>query len=383
MLDIILNISIVILILSVLVFVHELGHLIAAKLINAKVFEFAIGFGPKLFSKYFGETEYSIRALPLGGYVNILGETHDEELESKDPKRSLRNKSGIQKIFVMIAGVTMNFILAVIIYFFLLLSVDFKMPISSELKDFSPLGAKITKEVVGEFKYTSLIDDLPAKRSGMLDKGIIKSIDGEDVDSLEFRNIISEKKGKEIVLNACDESGNSCKDYNIKVGDDGKIGIYITDNVLFYMDYSENKLFSGVTHSINYIRIVGMKLSDVFGNAKYTGDYSEVVGGVSGPVGLYLIVDQLKEYGVVLLVEITASLSLTLVITNLLPIPALDGGRILLVIIEMIIRKPLNKKIEALVINISFILLMILMFSIIIKDIVFFNDIKELIESMK
>ena len=217
----------------------------------------------------------------------------------------------------------------------------------------------------------------------MLDKGIIKSIDGEDVDSLEFRNIISEKKGKEIVLNACDESGNSCKDYNIKVGDDGKIGIYITDNVLFYMDYSENKLFSGVTHSINYIRIVGMKLSDVFGNAKYTGDYSEVVGGVSGPVGLYLIVDQLKEYGVVLLVEITASLSLTLVIMNLLPIPALDGGRILLVIIEMIIRKPLNKKIEALVINISFILLMILMFSIIIKDIVFFNDIKELIESMK
>jgi len=383
MLDFLLNILIVIVILGVLVFVHELGHLLAAKLIKAKVFEFAIGFGPKLFSFYIGETEYSVRLLPLGGYVNILGESHEEELENLEPERSLRNKSGLQKIFVMIAGVTINFILAIIIYFFLILSSDFKVPISYELKDFHPLGGSIIKEIRGDLEYDKLQEDYPAKKAGIPEKGIIRSFNGNVLDSLELRKSIAENKGKEIVLNVCSDTGDNCKDYNITVNEDGKIGMMIIDNVILYIDYSENKLLSGFNHSINYIRIVGIKLSEMFGNAKQTGDYSEVVGGVSGPIGLYLIVDQLKEYGALVLVEITASLSLTLVIMNILPIPALDGGRILLVVIEMIIRKPLNKKIEALIINISFILLMILMFSVIIKDIVFFNDIKELINGIK
>lgn len=383
MLNSILNIVIVIIILGILVLVHELGHLLAAKLIKAKVFEFAIGFGPKLFSFFIGETEYSIRLLPLGGYVNILGESHDEELDKLDPERSLRNKSGIQRIFVMIAGVLMNFVLANLIYLFLIFYSDFRIPVSYELLDFKPLGGLIQKEIVGDIKYSNLQNDYPAKKAGLPESGVIRSINGDLVDSLELRNIISNSKGENIILNVCNDKGDFCKDYSIEVNDQGKIGIGLFDNVIIYIDYSKNKLLSGFNHSINYVRIVGIKLSEMFNNAQISGDYSEVVNGVSGPIGLYLIVDQLKEYGLLVLLEITASLSLTLVIMNVLPVPALDGGRIFLVIIEMIIRRPLNKKIEALVINISFILLMILMFFVVIKDILFFKEIKELIESIK
>ena len=106
----IINILLFILVVSILTFVHELGHFLAAKAVGAKVFEFAIGFGPKLISKKIGETEYSIRLLPLGGYVKILGDGDpgEEKIKKGDAKRDLSKKPKWQQIIVMAAGVTMN-----------------------------------------------------------------------------------------------------------------------------------------------------------------------------------------------------------------------------------------------------------------------------------
>ncbi len=116
--SVVVNILLFLLVVSILTFVHELGHFIAAKVIGAMVFEFAIGFGPKLFSKKIGETMYSIRALPFGGYVKILGDGDSEEKVTKeDEKKNLNKKPKWQRIIVMLAGVTMNILLSISIYY--------------------------------------------------------------------------------------------------------------------------------------------------------------------------------------------------------------------------------------------------------------------------
>src|SRR5690606_34723197 len=117
------------------------------------------------------------------------------------------------------------------------------------------------------------------------------------------------------------------------------------------------------------VQLIGDRFSEMFSIAKRTGDYSEITTSVSGPVGMYVIIDYLKSYGWPVILGLVADFSLTLAVFNALPIPALDGGRVFLIIVEAIIRRPLNDKLKAVVINVSFLLLLVLMVAIIFKDI--------------
>ncbi len=134
----IINILLFLLVIGILTFVHELGHFLAAKAVGAKVFEFALGFGPKLISKKIGETEYSIRILPFGGYVKILGDGDPgkEEIKKEDKGRDLSKKPKWQQIIVMLAGVTMNIILGVTIYYIVLFSNGWELILNNEFADF-------------------------------------------------------------------------------------------------------------------------------------------------------------------------------------------------------------------------------------------------------
>lgn len=371
--------GIFILVIGVLVFIHELGHFLVAKAIDAHVEEFALGLGPKIWGKKIGEVEYKINLLPIGGYVKVKGEVDDGK-EDNDP-RSLKNKPPFLRILVMIAGVVMNFILASILYFIVFLNTDFKFFLPEKYADFNPYLAEIVKEKYSDkVEYTGLADGKGAKESGMPEKGYIKSINGTEIAyTNEIPELLQEKKNEIVKIEACDIE---CNVYEVKTDELGKIGISIVSNYIYVMNYSENRLTSGFVHGINMLRVMFDSLSDVFGEAKQTGDYTMAVNSVSGPVGMYLAIDTIKDYGLLSILGLTADLSLVLAFMNLLPIPALDGGRIILTLPELLTGKKLNSKLEAVLINVSFLLLLLLMLAVFVKDIVFFNKIRELLSNL-
>ena len=376
--SVIINILLLLVVISVLTFIHELGHFIAAKLVKAKVLEFSVGFGPKIYSKKKNETDFSIRALPFGGYVKILGDGDPtESKENRKDKGNLKNKSKPAQMFVMLAGVTMNILLAVGLYTLYLGNNNWQFAIGSAYDDIHPVGAVIVKERVSDIPYM-LAEDGGAKDSGMYEEGYIISVNGEEIlDYDELTNVLSSLKGKTASVHACD-TDNNCDTFEVLISEDGKLGVYTGYNYNSYLDYSKNKLFSGFSHSINVVKLTGEALSSLISDAKKTGDYSELSNAVSGPVGIYFIVDYFKTLGLISFLGILADLSLSLALINIFPIPALDGGRFFILLIESIVRKDLDERVEATIINISFIFLILFIILIMVKDIVNINELKSL-----
>ena len=372
------NILLFLLVISILTFVHELGHFVSAKIIGAKVLEFSLGFGPKLFSKKWRETIYSFRGLPFGGYVKILGDGDPgEEMDSKaDSKRDLRKKPKWQQIFVMLSGVTMNILLAISIYYVVLASNGWELVLNSDFKDFKAIGAEVYLEREGDVEY-EIIEGGKASEAKLPEKGFIKSIDNKEIVYMEeVGEYISTKKGETISINICVDE--KCSDYVIEVPEEGKIGISLPSNYLVILSYKEHKLFAGFSHIRNSLMLIGKKLGEMIGNARLSGDYSELSNSVSGPVGIYFVIDYFKKFGVIPFLGMIADLSVSLALVNVLPIPALDGGRVMILLLEWIAGKELDEKIETKIINGSFIFLIILILFIIIKDIVNIDSMKEL-----
>lgn len=376
--SIIINILLLLVVISVLTFIHELGHFVAARLVKAKVLEFSVGFGPKIYSKKKNETNFSIRALPFGGYVKILGDGDPSETkESKKDKGNLKNKSKPAQMFVMLAGVTMNVLLAISLYTLYLGNNNWQFAIGSAYEDIRPVGAVIVKERVSDIPYM-LAESGGAKDSGMYEEGYVVSVNGEEIlDYDELTNILKSLKGETASIHACDMD-NNCNTFDVLISEDGKLGVYTGYNYNAYLDYSKNKVFSGFSHSINVVKLTGSALSSLMSDAKKTGDYSELSNAVSGPVGMYFIVDYFKTLGLISFLGILADLSLSLALVNVLPVPALDGGRFFILLFESIIKKDLNEKVEAIIINISFILLIVFIVLVMVKDIVNIDELKSL-----
>ena len=369
--SVIINILLLLLIISILTFVHELGHFLAAKLVKAKVFDFSIGFGPKIFSRKVGETTYNIRILPFGGFVKILGDgdptTEKEILENKG---NLKNKSKLAQIFVMLAGVTMNIILAIILYTIFLSGSNWRLNIGRDYENFRPVGATITKERISDLPY-ELTEESPAIESGLFQRGYIKSINEQDIDNYDqFKEYLKDKRSVDLEIFACEFETEECSIFLVPIDEEGKIGMYVGDNYAVFLDYQENKIFGGFSHVINVVKLTGVVLGGLFSEAQRTGDYSPLLNTVSGPVGIYFVIDYFKNLGIHIFLGIIADLSISLAIINLLPIPALDGGRVMILTVESILRKDLNEKIEAIIINISFIFLILLIIGIMLKDII-------------
>lgn len=375
---ILINILLLLVVISILTFVHELGHFIAAKLVKAKVLEFAIGFGPKLFSKEYKGTLFSIRALPFGGYVKILGDGDPTPTkESKKQKGNLSNKSKFAQMFVMIAGVTMNLVLSIVIYTIFLANNQWKIEVNPSYESFKPFGAVISKSRISDIPY-QLADEGGALDSGMYEQGYIVSIEGEEIESyLDLTNILEKYKSQEIDVYACNEQ-KECNTFNVLINSEGRLGVYTGSNYSIYLDYSNSKIFSGFHHSVNIIKLTAQTLSSLLSQAKQSGDYSELSNTVSGPIGIYFIIDYFRSLGIVALLGILADISLSLAIINLFPIPALDGGRIFILLIESIIGRDLNEKVKAIIINGSFVLLLLLVLLVMVKDIINIEELKNL-----
>ena len=375
MFSVLINIFLFVLIIGFLTFIHELGHFLVAKAIKTKVYEFSLGFGPKLFSREYKGTLYAIRIIPLGGFVKILGDgdpgKEGEEIDLKKSKYNLNNKPKGLQIMVMLAGVFMNLLFAIIFYYIVLGMSGWRTnPLYINTDKINVVGASVERVIAYE-----VVPDGKASLAGVPEYGIIKEINGEGVNDREvLTKVIGENENVSVLM--CYDSMDDCKEFLIDVNEEGKIDIYVAYG--YILDYSENKVLAGISYLINNLKISASVLSSMIGAAKETGDYTELSNTVSGPVGIFLIIDNFKSKGFVVLLSLVADLSVSLAVVNILPIPALDGGRVFILLIEGVLRKDLNEKIKSIIINISFALLIVLVILIMIKDFLNIDSMKEM-----
>ncbi|GIW63265.1 MAG: zinc metalloprotease [Patescibacteria group bacterium] len=336
----------------ILVLIHELGHFLTAKLFGIKVEEFGIGFPPTLFRIKTKETVYSINALPLGGFVKVYGEEHNEKI-TKEKNKAFVNKKPWQKIAVLTAGVIGNFLLGWVLISFL-----FTQGI--------PLPT--TKVEIQEIAKNS-----PAEVSGLQPKDIVKAIktDGRTsyIESVpEFIDTVNKHKGKQITLIVIRNN----KDIQINITprenppkDQGALGVVLKT--------FENKKYNwyqapyyGLIESYNTTIMIVKSISNLIiealaGQADTTN--------ITGPIGIARIVSDASSVGLNYYLYVIALLSFNLAVVNILPFPALDGGRIVFVIYEWLTGKRVNKKVEHWVNAAGFAILITLVIIISIEDI--------------
>lgn len=369
------TIIIFIFVFGILIFIHEFGHFISARMIKADVEEFAFGMGPNIWKKKLKNLVLKLNLFPIGGYVKVKGE---DKIEESNDKGDLRNKTVLQRMFVMLSGVILNLFLAISLYYILFFVAGYKINFTWEYKDFNPLFAQVTVEKLSDLKYISITEDGAAKEAGMPDNGLITKINDKTLQySAELVDELIVNKGKGVQIEVCNQF---CNTYYPTVSEEGKLGISLKQNYSVYLDYSNNKATAGFAHAINIIRVSVVAMSEIFSSAKETGDYTMAINTVSGPVGIYVVIDALKEYGTLSILSFLADLSLVLGVTNLLPIPVLDGGRVVMLLPELIFRKPINRKLENALINITYIFLLLLMVGVVVKDFVYIDLLRSLLK---
>jgi regulator of sigma E protease len=240
-----------------------------------------------------------------------------------------------------------------------------------DLSGINIVGADVEK-ILGY----SVLEEGNAIKSGVPEYGVIKEIN--DVAVSDKDTLTAQIEGaKEVTLLVCDDVGKECGKYPIAVDEEGKIGIFLSYG--YILNYSDNKIFAGPLYLANNLKIIGRVFSSMLGTARETGDYSPLSNTVSGPIGIFLLIDSLKTRGFLVFLSLVADLSISLAIMNLLPIPALDGGRVFIVALEGIFRKDFDERVKAIIINGSMIFLMILVVLIMVKDIVNIDSMKEML----
>ncbi len=335
---------IIIIFLSVLIIVHELGHFLLAKKFGVLVEEFGIGLPPKIFSRKKGETTYSVNALPIGGFVKILGENREEETETENAvsqERIFYNLKIWKRFLIISGGVAMNFILG-----WLLVSLIF--------------AVGIPKAVI----ITQVMSDGPAEKIGI--KTNDKVIGFSDVN--EFVGFINQHRGEIVPLRI--ERGKEELTFEITPRknppkNEGALGVALVEagqeRLGILKSVWEGLKTSAEIFSIIFIAIFNLLKMAILGKAS--------LEGIAGPVGIVKITNQASQMGLVYLIQLLALISINLAAINIFPFPALDGGRLLFLIIEKITGKPLPKRFEQYVNAVGFVFLILLMALVTIKDI--------------
>ncbi len=334
------SIIITILTFGLIIFVHELGHLLVAKKYGVYCHEFAIGMGPKLYSKQYGETLYSVRAIPIGGFVSLAGEEDDGE--DVPEGRRLNEIGKLKQAAIMFAGAFFNFLLG----FIIILGIN------------TYLGEVENVPVVGQ-----VVADSPAEEYGLEPGYKIVEVNGHEIVEFDamaeyvnsgkadgYLNIIFEKDGKTIEIT------------ETEIDEDYMLGI-VYDSVTV----SRNPFLIFKNSVIGFFQMVTAMIA---GFVSLFANFSNMKGSVGGPIMIAGVVDEYVQVGFIYLLNLVAVLSINIGIVNLLPIPGLDGSKIIIAIGEFITKRdlPRNLYIGLSVGGVLFLLL--LMVIITVKDIV-------------
>ena len=337
-----------IIVLGVTVLIHELGHFIFAKKSGVYVYEFSIGMGPVLFThEGKDKIKYRVRALPIGGFVQMAGEVYEDD-EKIDKEKFMCNRPWHQRIIIIIAGVINNFILAILLLFVYALI----------------WGASSNKAVI-----TSVEKDYPMYKDGIRANDTIIKVNGKKATNWDKTQILLVLKDKDNTYEIKVKHKNGKYDtYNVKpkkiYDEELKMDRYVFGFTV--KQKTEKGFFASLkfafTKFVSVIETMCLTITSLF-----TGKLS--LKNLSGPVGVYQVVNSGMSAGIQYLVYITAFLSINVGFINILPFPAFDGGRAFFMLIEKIRRKPINSKIENTIHTIGFILLLILMLLITWQDI--------------
>ena len=339
--------------LSVLILVHELGHFTAAKFFGIRVDEFGIGFPPRLFGRKIGETIYSLNLLPFGGFVRIFGEDGSSENSegASGESGSFSAQPVFRRLIVILAGVFMNVVLAWLIFSAVLFAGAPNHLIVAQVAADSPAAIAGLKEgdVILELKnagsvftdpvwsedFVRLVEAVPA---GVFDLKIMR---GEEM--LEF-SLTGREKPPE---------------------GQGSLGVSLVD-VGFAGTSLGRSFVEGLKTTVSTFGLVVVGFFDFFSRLF---SQPEVLKTVAGPVGIFSLASKAGSLGLVYLFQFVAFISVNLAVLNLIPFPALDGGRALLLVIEKIMAKPVPGKVQIAINAFGFLLLLVLMILITVQDI--------------
>lgn len=322
----------------ILIVIHEFGHFIAAKLLGVQVNEFAVGFGPKLFKKKIGETTYSVNLIPLGGYCAMEGEDENSENE-----RAFCNKKPWRRFLIVVMGATFNIVAGLIIVAIIL----------------AP-AKMFTSTVVAEFS-----ENATSSQSGLMLDDKIVEVEGRKIFSFydlsySFTNVPDGKLDMIVLRNG---EKTELKDVTFETEEENDMSYIVLDFKVYGIKKTFGSYFKEtIKTTISYCAVIWRSFIDVL-----SGKYG--ISAVSGPVGVAATMGDLAKQNLQMLLPIMALITINLGIFNLFPLPALDGGRLLFILIEMIIRKPVPQKFEAIVHTVGFVVLFGFMLLVSAKDI--------------
>ncbi len=350
-----------ILVLGLLIFVHELGHFLVAKLFGVRVLKFSLGFGPKLFGRVVGETEYIVSALPLGGYVKMFGENPDEQdVPEADKKVSFAHKSVLQRFLIILAGPVFNLIFPILLFFFLFSVVGVPQPVETT-------------------RVGMVTEDSPAYHAGIQEGDVLLEINGQPAELwLDVLHKVKESGGNEI--NVLLQRGSKTLEVLVKPElDDAKnmfgevteerymIGI-VKDNEVEYSSVGGLQAFKdALAQTWLFVYLTGMGFAKIVQQVIPASE-------LGGPILIAQLAGEQMREGWVNLTYFIGLLSVNLGILNLLPIPVLDGGHLAFLTVEAIRRKPMNERAQIIAQQIGIALLATLMIF------VFYNDILRLFQ---
>jgi regulator of sigma E protease len=371
--------------LSVLVLVHELGHFLMARWNGVRVEEFGLGLPPKIWGKRIGETEYTLNALPIGGFVRMYGEeatfaenqSESQKLKVKSEEaRSFAEKKPWQKFLIVVGGVMMNLVMAILIFTVV----------------YSILGVP---EERNEVKVIGVAKGSPAEEVGLKEGMVIKEVAGEKISKPnELIEKVAKFKGKEVELtvgvhgNAPVQKGvggntpvqgeakndESLQKIRILVREnppagEGSMGVAISNVEMVKPHWWE--LHKGVMAGFKEALFWGKVIAGGVGSMIKSLVGGQVPKDISGPIGMYQATSQIKQtQGLWALLHFFGVVSVNLAVVNILPFPALDGGRIIFVLYEMLTRKKANPRLEATINNVGMLVLLTLIVLITVGDVV-------------
>jgi regulator of sigma E protease len=339
------------LVLGILIFVHELGHFLFAKLFKVRVLKFSLGFGNKLIGTTWGETEYLISAFPLGGYVKMYGEQPGEEVAEADKEVSFSHKTVGQRFWIVFGGPLFNLLFAVLVFW--LMFVFAGMP-----------------DLVDSTKIGEVLSGSAAEKAGLRKGDMVLSIDGKEMKAWEqVSETIRNSGGKELELRVR-RGGEELAIKATPVRDKVKniFGEPTEERYLLGMNRSEEVVYKlALEHTWSMIVLTIMGLVKMIQRVIPASE-------LGGPIRIAEIAGQQLEAGWINLVHFTGLLSVNLGILNLLPIPVLDGGHLVFLSIEAIRRKPLGETAVMRAQQVGIALLGTLMIF------VFYNDIARLVQ---
>lgn len=337
-------------VLSILIFVHELGHFLAARRAGIKVEEFGLGFPPRIFSRRRGETIFSLNALPIGGFVRLYGEEHSVEEEKS---LAYYHKGKVARALVVAAGVLMNFLLAILAF----ASIAWFAGVPRDL---------------GYVKIISVSGDSPAALAGLnIDDVVLAVGDQKIIRTKEFIEIVNGKRGHETELTVRRDS----EEIKLRITPranppqgQGALGVGITSNEIYHPRGIAKPfivLAEGFKQAVFWVQTTVFGVIEAIRQA-LGGSAPE---GLAGPIGIYRITSLAAEQGLLALLSFVGILSVNLAVLNIMPFPALDGGRLLFIGVEAVFGRRVLPTFEKYAHRVGMVILLALIVLITLGDI--------------